>query len=65
MTDAEAARFAAETAQKVYLSTDRAVLNQDEARDLVRRAGAELIGDPPETQRLADQPTDDEEGTDG
>lgn len=40
-TDAERARFAAETAQKVYLAVPD-VLDKDEARALVRRAGAEL-----------------------
>jgi hypothetical protein len=48
-TDTELARFAAEVVQKVYLGVGK-VLTQDEARDLVRRAGANL-GDtaPPET----------------
>lgn len=46
-TEAERARFAAETVQKVYLATDKPVLNQAEARDIVRRAGAVLSGDPP------------------
>lgn len=45
--DAAAARFAAETAQKVYLATNKPVLDQAEARDIVRRAGANLIGTPP------------------
>lgn len=52
MTDAEAARFAAETVQKVYLGTDKPVLNQDEARDIVRRAGAVLDGPGPDSERL-------------
>jgi hypothetical protein len=42
LADAEQARFAAETVQKVYLGTDRPVLTQAEARELVRRAGANL-----------------------
>lgn len=53
MTDAEAARFAAETVQKVYLGTDKPVLNQDEAREIVRRAGAVLNGPGPDGERLA------------
>lgn len=51
MTDAEAARFAAETVQKVYLGTNKPVLNQDEARDIVRRAGAVLNGAAPDVER--------------
>lgn len=47
MSDADRARFAAETAQKVYLATDKPVLNQAEARAIVKRAGAELTGPPP------------------
>ena len=41
MTDAEAARFAAEVVQKVYLGVGP-VIDKDEARALVRRAGADL-----------------------
>lgn len=53
-TDTELARFAAEVVQKVYLGVGK-VLTQDEARDLVRRAGAKL-GDaaPPETPPAPD-----------
>lgn len=40
-SDADKARFAAETAQKVYLAVGP-VLDQEEARDIVRRAGADL-----------------------
>lgn len=47
LTDADVARAAAEAAQKVYLATDKPVLNQLEARDIVRRAGAVLTNDPP------------------
>lgn len=39
--DAEHARYAAETVQKVYLGVGN-VLSQEEARDLVKRAGAHL-----------------------
>lgn len=39
--DAERARYAAETVQKVYLGVGN-VLSQEEARDLVKRAGAHL-----------------------
>ncbi len=53
-SDAEQAREAAEVAQKVYLATDKVVLSQDEARDLVRRAGANLSGSGPDTQRVPD-----------
>lgn len=53
MSDPEAARFAAETVQKVYLGTDRPVLTQAEARDLVRRAGAELGESAPRTPEEA------------
>lgn len=41
MTAAERARFAAETVQKVYLGVD-SVIDRDEARDMVRTAGADL-----------------------
>ena len=45
-TDAELARFAAEVVQKAYLGVGK-VLTVDEARDLVRRAGANLGDTPP------------------
>jgi len=48
----EVARIAAETAQKVYLATDKPPLRQDEARDLIRAAGAELRGDGPDISRI-------------
>lgn len=44
--DAELARFAAETVQKVYLGVGP-VLTQEEARELTRRAGANLTGPGP------------------
>lgn len=47
----ELARFVAETAQKVYLATDKPPLRQDEARTILRAAGAELEGDGPNTGR--------------
>ena len=47
MSDSELARNAAEVAQKVYLATDVKPLRQDEARDIIRRAGADLTGDGP------------------
>lgn len=40
-TDEERARYAAETVQKVYLGVGP-VIDKDEARDIVRRAGADL-----------------------
>ncbi|WP_017791885.1 phage portal protein family protein [Leucobacter salsicius] len=46
--DAAAARFAAETEQKVYLATDQKPLTQKEARELIRRSGADLTGDGPD-----------------
>lgn len=52
-TDAERARFAAETAQKVYLATDKPPLRQEEARELIRLAGAELSGAGPDVARIA------------
>lgn len=52
-TDAERSRFVAETAQKVYLATDKPPLRQDEARDIIRRAGADLSGDGPDVSRIA------------
>lgn len=44
--DAAQARFAAETVQKAYLGVGK-VLTTEEARDLVRRAGANLTGPGP------------------
>ena len=41
MTEADVARRAAEVVQKVYLGVGP-VLDKNEARDLVRRAGADL-----------------------
>lgn len=41
MSDAELARYAAEVVQKVYLGVGP-VITEDEARDIVRRAGANL-----------------------
>lgn len=46
------ARAAAETAQKVYLATDKVPLRQDEARELIRQAGADLVGDGPDVSRM-------------
>ncbi|GGH34171.1 phage portal protein family protein [Microbacterium album] len=51
-TGAENARAAAEVAQKVYLATDKVPLRQDEARELIRLAGADLTGDGPDVSRL-------------
>jgi phage gp29-like protein len=45
-SDAENARYAAETVQKAYLGVGK-VLTLEEARDLVRRAGANLTGPGP------------------
>ncbi len=47
IADASRARAAAETAQKVYLATDKPVLSQAEARDLVRRSGAAMADSAP------------------
>jgi hypothetical protein len=47
------ARSIAETAQKVYLATDKPPLRQDEAREIIRRAGAELDGEGPDVSRIA------------
>lgn len=46
-SDAEQARFAAETVQKVYLGVGP-VIDKSEAREIVRRAGAALGPDPKE-----------------
>ncbi|WP_025105353.1 phage portal protein family protein [Microbacterium paraoxydans] len=51
-TAAERARAAAETAQKVYLATDKVPLRQDEARELIRLSGADLSGDGPDVSRV-------------
>ncbi len=48
MTDAQLARAAAETVQKVYLGVGP-VIDKNEARDLVRRAGAVLAEAVPES----------------
>lgn len=53
-SDAENAREAAEVAQKVYLASDKVPLSQAEARELIRRAGANLTGDGPDIQRVPD-----------
>lgn len=50
---AERARFAAETAQKAYLATDKPPLTQEEARQLIRDSGADLTGDGPDVSRIA------------
>lgn len=55
----ERARFAAETAQKVYLATDKPPLRQDEARAIITAAGADLTGDGPDVSRMA-QPASSE-----
>lgn len=47
----ELARFVAEVVQKIYLGTDKPVLRQDEARDIIRRAGADITGDGPDVSR--------------
>lgn len=44
MSDAERARFAAETVQKVYLGVGP-VLDKNEARTIVSRAGGDLKED--------------------
>ncbi len=49
------ARAAAETAQKVYLATDKVPLSQAEARELIRLAGADLNGDGPDVSRMPNQ----------
>lgn len=48
----ELARFVAEVVQKIYLGTDKPVLRQDEARDILRRAGADITGDGPDVTRM-------------
>lgn len=52
MNVAERALFAAETAQKAYLATDKPPLRQDEVRELIRLAGADLNGDGPDVSRM-------------
>jgi hypothetical protein len=59
ITDAEQARFAAEVIQKVYLGVG-VVLTEAEARDLVRRSGAEL-GDTAPSEMTAPTKTSLEE----
>ncbi|WP_315502904.1 hypothetical protein [Actinomyces radicidentis] len=54
--DAQVARYAAETVQKVYLGVTSNVLTAHEARQLIHRAGADLT---PETTPPA---TSTEEG---
>lgn len=59
--DAAAAKAAADVAQSVYLASDKVPLSQAEARELIRRAGADLSGDGPDIQRIADaRPTAEE-----
>jgi hypothetical protein len=48
----ELARFVAEVVQKIYLGTDKPVLRQDEAREIIRRAGADITGDGPDVSRM-------------
>ncbi|AZS46666.1 phage portal protein family protein [Microbacterium oxydans] len=55
----ELAKFIAEVVQKIYLGTDKPVLRQDEARDIIRRAGADITGDGPDVSRMP--PTQAEE----
>lgn len=49
----ELARFVAETAQKVYLATDKPPLRQDEARKIITDAGGDLSGNGPDVSRIA------------
>jgi len=42
MTKAEVAELAATVSQKVYLAVNADVVDRDEARDLIRMAGADL-----------------------
>lgn len=46
------AKYVAEVAQKVYLATDKPPLRQDEARQIIRAAGAELDGEGPDVSRI-------------
>lgn len=46
------ARFVAETAQKVYLATDKPPLRQDEARAIIAASGYVLEGEGPDVSRL-------------
>ncbi|WP_270366150.1 hypothetical protein [Microbacterium algeriense] len=48
----ELARFVAEVVQKIYLGTDKPVLRQDEAREIIRRAGADITGEGPDVSRM-------------
>jgi hypothetical protein len=49
---ADDARAIAETAQKVYLATDKPPLTQEEARQILRDAGADLSGAGPDVSRI-------------
>ncbi|WEK60512.1 MAG: hypothetical protein P0Y60_14520 [Candidatus Microbacterium colombiense] len=55
----ELARFVAEVVQKIYLGTDKPVLRQDEARDIIRRAGADITGDGPDVSRMPSTPAEE------
>ncbi|VXB75472.1 phage portal protein family protein [Pseudoclavibacter sp. 8L] len=59
--DAQVARFAAETVQKVYLGVGK-VLTQDEGRDLARRAGA-VLGEVPPPPLPTEEPAGPSEET--
>lgn len=62
-TDAEQARYAAETLQKAYLGVGK-VLTRREIRELVRRSGADIDPDaePDEDEEPAPAPASPEEG---
>lgn len=45
VSDSEVAERAATVSQQVYLAVDANVLDRDEARDLIRAAGAKLKED--------------------
>ena len=53
-SDKSSAEAAARVAQQVYLAADKVPLTQAEARELIRRAGADLTGDGPDIQRVPD-----------
>ncbi|WP_136054346.1 DUF935 family protein [Microbacterium sp. K24] len=55
----ELARFVAEVVQKIYLGTDKPVLRQDEAREIIRRAGADITGDGPDVSRMPSTPAEE------
>lgn len=55
----ELAKFVAEVVQKIYLGTDKPVLRQDEARDIIRRAGADITGDGPDVSRMPSTQTEE------